>query len=109
MIYFVTLTLSEAVHVQALGFTRILYCYAYASSEEHANQLSTFWYQQQGCAVVRASCSIANRSALSNFTFPEQIVDLPSAQLVAEFDRRGYPDSLRSPGRRVSTVSGSVH
>ena len=109
MIYFVTLVLSKQVHVQALGFTKMLYCYAYASSEEQANQLAALWYQQQGCAVVRASCSLAGRPTLSSFTFPEQIVDLPEDQLIAEFDRRGYPDSLRSPGRRVSAGSAVVH
>ena len=109
MIYFVTLFLSKQVHVQALGFTKLLYSYAYASSEDQANQLATSWYRQQGCEVVRASCSLANRPALSSFTFPEQIVNLPEELLIAEFDRRCYPDSLRSPGRCVSAASPTAH
>jgi hypothetical protein len=101
MFYFVTLTFAEWVHAQGLGFTKTYYAYVWASSPEHSSHLATAWYQMKDCIVDRADSLPALQQDLARFCFPESIINLPDDVLQREYDRRGWPDSFREPGRRV--------
>lgn len=101
MIFFVTVRLSETVHAQGLGFTKTLYAYVWAASADHASHLSTAWYQHKGCVVDKSSSTPALHQELRTFAMPESIINIPESMLQQEYDRRGWPDSLREPARRV--------
>ena len=101
MIFFVTLRLSETVHAQGIGFTKTLFAYVCASTSDHAAHLATAWYQHKGCVVDKASVAPAIHQELRSFSMPETIINIPESLLQQEYDRRGWPDSLREPARRV--------
>lgn len=101
MFYFVTLSLAQTVHAQGLGFTTTVYSYAWATSPEHAAHLASAWHSLKGCVVNRATASPAIQQDLARFSLPEAIINLPDDVLHLEYERRGWPDSLREPGRRV--------
>lgn len=101
MIFFVTLRLSEAVHAQGLGFTKTLFAYVFAATADHASHLATAWYQHKGCVVDKASVTPALQQELRSFSMPESIINIPESLLQQEYDRRGWPDSLREPARCV--------
>lgn len=101
MIYFVTIRLSQSVHAQGLGFTKTLFAYVWAASPDHASQLATVWYQHKGCIVEQSSVTPAIKQELRSFAMPDSIINIPDSFLQQEYERRGWPDSLREPARRV--------
>lgn len=101
MIFFVTVRLSQSVHAQGLGFTKTLFAYAWASTGDHASHLATAWYQSKSCVVAMASATPALQQDLRTFSMPESIINIPESILQQEYDRRGWPDSLRVPAHRV--------
>ncbi|NHR04439.1 hypothetical protein HA052_04440 [Chromobacterium haemolyticum] len=103
-IWFVTVNLEEQVHVQALGFTKQIYLFACSQDAHGAAVVSTRWAESQGMKPFHVDvkdCLLAVSQDVSTYTFPEQIINLPSEVLFAEFDRRKYPESLRVPARVV--------
>lgn len=98
-IYFCTASLRDQVHAQALGFTRILYLYAFAESDEEAQDLVAYHLAEKDVVVVRVEVKVASEQNPQRYTFLHQIINLPQAVLDEEYERRDYPDSFRDPAR----------
>ncbi|MCU6502287.1 hypothetical protein LPN04_31280 [Rugamonas sp. A1-17] len=106
-IYFLTVVLNKAVHMQALGFTTQFYQYACAGSIEEAQAVVEQWATQQGCDVksVHASPKPASQQDVHTYAFPHQIINLPKEVLDSLYERRGYPDEWKTPGRYIEVKS----
>lgn len=102
-IYFLTIVLNKTVHMQALGYTTQLYQYACASSPEEAQAVAEQWAMQQGCDVktVHAGRTPASQQDVHTYAFPHQIINLPKGVLDNLYDRRGYPEDWKTPGRYI--------
>jgi len=100
-IYFATVDLNEQVHMQALGFTSQFYKYVWAETSSQAEEAVALWAANQGCNVRRVRAQSAVKQGVQTYTFPEQILNLPKEALLAEYDRREYPDALRAEGQYV--------
>lgn len=97
-IWFVSVNTENQIHAQALGFTKQFYSYAYAADAVEAGRLCEAWYGKQGIPCLPISekaCQPAHFQRFDAYTFPHQIINIPSAELEAIYDRRGYPESYR--------------
>lgn len=99
-IYWVEMRFLKEVHAQALGFTKWFSKYVYANAPEEAEAAVKLWAESKEIELDRVlSCRLAKIQDYTTYTFIEQIINLPNAMLQAEYDRRGYPPSFRSPGQ----------
>lgn len=101
-IFFTELSLNEDVHMQALGFTKWVPKYAYATSPEEACAVAKKWGTAVGCDVQKVTAKIAALQDITTYTFPHQVINLPKEILDAEYDRRRYPPEYRDPGQYVT-------
>lgn len=108
-IYFGTIDLNKTIHCQALGFTKQFYLYACAASQSEAEKLMETWATVKGCDVRKVVAKMLTQQDVRTYTFPEQIINLPASLLEAEYQRRDYPSSYRSPGRQVVLQQGGHH
>lgn len=103
IIHFVTVVLTRDVHVQALGFTRHLYCYGWGTTPEEAAG-NVCAYLMGGSTEARVARVLSSKpthgkagvDGLRSLTFPEQIYGLPPDLLEAEINARGLPASIAS-------------
>lgn len=101
-IYWASVYLNTEVHMQALGFTKTFYKYACANSLEEAAKTVELWVIGKGLDLKKVVVErVAVNQDLRTYTFPEQILNLPADVLEAEYDRREYPESYRTPGQMV--------
>lgn len=101
-IYWVEVWLNQDVHMIGLGFTRLFHKYACANTREEAEAVVLKWSLDQCCDVKKI---VALRSAViqdvKTYTFPDRIINLPDEVLQSEYERRGYPESMRERGQQV--------
>lgn len=107
-IYFGTIYLNQQIHCQALGFTKMFYAFAWASSVTEAEQLIAKWAVQKGCDVNKVQAVHSVSQDFRRFAFLHQIINIPADLLEAEYERRNYPASYRDPAYRVTLDEAEV-
>ena len=90
-IYFVTVKLNQVIHTIPLGFTSEIYLHAYAASDVDAIACCRTWATRQNFDVARVKAVPAFEQMIANYTFPDQIINLPHTILAAELARKGIP------------------
>lgn len=102
-IYWAEIWLNKDVHMIGMGFTKLFYKYVCAQNSKEAEAAVLQWATSSGCDVLKVNVSgAAVKQTVSSYTFPHQILNLPSEVLQAEYDRRDYPESLRDKGQHVT-------
>lgn len=80
-IYFVTVRLGVDVHVQALGFTKSVFEFAYADTAEAAQSLARQHYAKRKLPVEMVAASYAIQQDPAQYMHPEKILrDRPFAE-----------------------------
>ncbi|MPS48509.1 hypothetical protein [Methylobacillus sp.] len=95
MIYFVSYSVRDLIHAQALGFTKNFYGYVWATNEELAKQEAAKYIKKAMPTneLLNASVTVAQQQDPMRYAFPENIKGLP-ASVLANAERRW--SSLRS-------------
>ncbi|MFP3637506.1 hypothetical protein [Paraburkholderia sp. SIMBA_054] len=93
-IFYVTVSLLEAVHAGAVGFTRTVDKLVCARDAEEAERVATSYFASRQCKVDKASARPSVRQDVRTF-IAHQIVNLPAGIVSAEFDRQGTPAEYR--------------
>lgn len=115
-IHFVTVVLTRGVHVQALGFTRNLYCYGWGTTPAEAAG-NVCAYLMGGSVVVQVDRVISSRptqgragvEGLRSLTLPEVVYGLPQALLEAEINARRFPAPIASTAlEKAETIRHQV-
>lgn len=93
MIFFLTLKLDQEVHMQALGFTRTHYSFAWGDSGADAIDNVKARLAAQGVGMEKVlSAGVADKQSVRSYTFIEQIYGLPRAQFDEALALMSYPD-----------------
>ena len=73
-IYFVTVTLKEEVHAQALGFTNVIYNFTVGSDETLMKQKVIEYYKNKHVFVNDCFFRLCEKQDVKSYCFPERMI-----------------------------------
>lgn len=80
IVYFLTIRIRNQVHVAGLGFTQVIFMFAFANSQVEATQLAKAYCEENRMTAWKIDATYAHQQDLSRYVFPEQILrDRPLA------------------------------
>ena len=95
MIYFLSVSLAEDVHVQAQGFTSYLNLFAWGDTPQQAEENGRAYLLGNDVEVKKFyGTSVSLQQNLARFTFPEQIYGAPEDLAIAAIRAKDYPESI---------------
>lgn len=80
VVYFLTIRIRNQIHVAGLGFTQVVFMFAFAENQLNATKLAQVYCEANRMTAWKIDAAYAEQQVLSRYVFPEQILrDRPLA------------------------------
>jgi len=103
-IFFVCVDIKARVHMKREFYTKQLLLYACAETPKEAERAALLWLKPHAYVVQKVAVRPASHQEIDTYKYPYAIINLPKEALASIYDKRGYPDVMRTAGSYVDVI-----